>query len=180
MPVDKRRISEEVLKPAALLTRAKLQCDPEKWNDYEIQQIISACGPEWASMSVENVRLQCCNLRKKGLLGTIGATKNHGKTKFEPEPDGYREYLLSPWWREFRKKILKGWDYKCCWCNSPDDLEVHHRTYERLGHEKLNDCVCLCKKCHVVAGRAKQRGLKNQDAQKYLFDEKNNDFSATG
>jgi len=170
-PIDERRIPEDVLLPQALVTRKKLKCDPDKWNDYEIEQIRSACGAKWADISVANVRLGCSNLRKKGLLGTIGDTKNHGKTKtcYENRPSGYDKYLLSPHWRAFRQKILKGWDYKCCWCNSPDQLEVHHRTYERLGKEKMNDCVCLCDGCHVSAERAKQRGLKTQKANQYLF-----------
>ena len=46
------------------------------------------------------------------------------------------------------KAVLEFWDYSCCVCLSTKKLVVHHRTYERVGNEALNDCVCLCQKCH--------------------------------
>lgn len=40
--------------------------------------------------------------------------------------------------------------FRCQLCNSPLDLQAHHRTYEHKGDElnHLNDLICLCKKCH--------------------------------
>lgn len=169
MPVDKRRVDKKVLLPIALMARQRLKCDPEKWNDYEIEQLVSACGPEWASMSVENVRLQCCNFRKQGLLGTLGKTKNHGATIKPEPPEWYKKYLESEWWKDFREAILEFWEYKCCWCYSDKKLDVHHRTYERLGHEEIQDCVVLCRACHVMATRAQVRAKKNKDAQMNMF-----------
>jgi hypothetical protein len=32
----------------------------------------------------------------------------------------------------------------------PYRLEVHHRTYERLGRERPEDLLVLCEKCHAV------------------------------
>ena len=31
-----------------------------------------------------------------------------------------------------------------------DNLEVHHRTYERLGEELASDLTVLCNRCHHV------------------------------
>ena len=39
-------------------------------------------------------------------------------------------------------------DYRCQVCNSPHDLHVHHRTYERVGHEDPADLTVLCMWCH--------------------------------
>jgi len=39
---------------------------------------------------------------------------------------------------------------RCQVCNSPDGLEAHHRTYERLGDELPGDLTCLCRKCHQI------------------------------
>jgi len=164
-PIDGRRIPTDVLLPKALDARNKLKCDPDKWNDYDIEAIRSACGVEWSNVSVANVRLCCSNLRKAGKLGTLRKTKNHGKAPILEPPTAYQEYLLGEHWREFRLAVLKGWSHRCCICYSDKALEVHHRTYERLGHEKLSDCVCLCSECHTVSTRALQRRTENIDAK---------------
>jgi hypothetical protein len=31
---------------------------------------------------------------------------------------------------------------------NPDRLDVHHRTYERVGQEQLRDLIVLCRTCH--------------------------------
>ena len=105
MPVDNRRIDRKVLEPIAVRYHlVELKTDPERWTDYEVQQIISECGPEWAAVSVENVRLQCCNLRKAGVLGRIGDGKNRGKTKYEKPPAWYQHYLETKWWKAIMLK----------------------------------------------------------------------------
>jgi len=43
---------------------------------------------------------------------------------------------------------LKRAKYSCQLCNSKDNLNVHHRTYERRGHELASDLIVLCKQCH--------------------------------
>lgn len=70
-------------------------------------------------------------------------------------PTEYEEYLESAHWQEHREKVLEFWRYRCCLCNSPDNLHVHHRTYERIGQEDLQDNVVLCKRCHKMVHRAR-------------------------
>lgn len=68
----------------------------------------------------------------------------------------YREYLASPHWQRIRRKKLSlhAECQRCCiprwWANSRDehDFDVHHRTYDNLGHEKLEDLEVLCHRCH--------------------------------
>src|SRR5262245_8358534 len=60
----------------------------------------------------------------------------------------YRVYLRSYAWRVFCLQVKERDDYRCVTCNSSDDLEVHHRSYERLGAELLSDCYTLCRDCH--------------------------------
>jgi hypothetical protein len=62
----------------------------------------------------------------------------------------YKEYLRSQHWSERRLDFLRFWGYRCCLCNSRRDVEVHHRTYERIGREELTDCVVLCERCHEL------------------------------
>lgn len=60
----------------------------------------------------------------------------------------YTDYLQSPEWRAKREKALRFAGYRCQLCNSPKNLQVHHRTYERLGNERLSDLTVLCADCH--------------------------------
>lgn len=60
----------------------------------------------------------------------------------------YEEYLKTPEWQERRKKALAYAKHRCQVCNSKDNLNVHHRTYERLGEELPSDLTVLCYECH--------------------------------
>jgi hypothetical protein len=60
----------------------------------------------------------------------------------------YQSYLKSHDWAAKREVCLTAWLSRCAICCSTEGLEVHHRTYERLGHEKEGDLIPLCSKCH--------------------------------
>lgn len=61
----------------------------------------------------------------------------------------YREvYLRSDHWAEQRKMALDRAGHRCQTCNSGHKLDVHHRTYERLGSEHPSDLTVLCRRCH--------------------------------
>jgi 5-methylcytosine-specific restriction endonuclease McrA len=60
----------------------------------------------------------------------------------------YSDYLQSPEWQNKRGEVLTFWNRRCALCNSDQNVQVHHRTYERMGHEKLTDLIPLCDKCH--------------------------------
>lgn len=62
-------------------------------------------------------------------------------------PD-YHKYLDSEKWNVLRRKVLKAAGYRCQMCNAATRLQIHHRTYERLGFEKLADLLALCDDCH--------------------------------
>lgn len=61
----------------------------------------------------------------------------------------YQEYLQSAHWRTLRRKALENAEHSCQLCNSESALNVHHRTYDRLGHERLADLIVLCRDCHA-------------------------------
>ena len=68
---------------------------------------------------------------------------------FVREPlESYQHYLQTDHWNEVRADALKRYDNRCAICNSPDRLDVHHRTYERLHCELPMDVVVLCHECH--------------------------------
>lgn len=62
----------------------------------------------------------------------------------------YKEYIVSETWKEKRKEALHFSDDRCQICYSCEDLEVHHRTYKRLGDEMLSDLTVLCDRCHNI------------------------------
>lgn len=60
----------------------------------------------------------------------------------------YYEYLRSPEWQVVRRLALERAAGRCQVCNQPGRLDVHHRTYARLGQELLSDVTVLCRDCH--------------------------------
>lgn len=62
--------------------------------------------------------------------------------------DFYLAYLNSSSWRFTRNRALQRTHYRCERCDSKRDLQVHHRTYERLGAECDEDLEVLCANCH--------------------------------
>lgn len=81
-------------------------------------------------------------------------------TKFK-----YHLYLNSEKWKAIRAAVLARDGGKCRSCyhregeptgvvglrrsrKQPTVLEVHHLTYQRVGHELLHDLILLCQVCH--------------------------------
>ncbi len=62
--------------------------------------------------------------------------------------DFYLAYLNSPDWRRVRNRALKLAGWQCSRCPSKRELQVHHKTYERLGKERDEDLDVLCENCH--------------------------------
>lgn len=62
----------------------------------------------------------------------------------------YEQYLKSQEWAAMRRWALERAENRCQVCNSEKRLDVHHRTYERLGHEWPSDLTVLCRDCHEL------------------------------
>lgn len=60
----------------------------------------------------------------------------------------YQQYLQTDHWQSIRKRELKYADYRCRLCDEDVNLQVHHRTYDRIGCERPNDVTALCQECH--------------------------------
>lgn len=61
-------------------------------------------------------------------------------------------YLRSKHWQAFRKKALLYYGSTCQerLCKVKFPLQLHHLTYERLGHEKVKDVRPLCANHHEI------------------------------
>lgn len=72
--------------------------------------------------------------------------------------DDYRRYLASSHWKATRAAKAKAAGYRCQRCGeygrrtreSVVGLHVHHLSYERLGHEEMDDLELLCVACHEL------------------------------
>jgi hypothetical protein len=66
-----------------------------------------------------------------------------------PAASDYEAYLLTDHWAGVRAAALDRAEHRCQLCYSPRSLQVHHRTYDRLGHERPMDVTVLCESCHA-------------------------------
>jgi hypothetical protein len=61
----------------------------------------------------------------------------------------YADYLKSSHWQSTRRKMYNSKLPKACYaCGSKGPLDIHHRTYKRLGEERLTDLKFICRRCH--------------------------------
>ena len=61
----------------------------------------------------------------------------------------YQAYLNSRAWKHKRQVVLWWASYRCQLCYTDKrPLDVHHRTYCRLGKERLTDLIVLCRQDH--------------------------------
>ena len=69
---------------------------------------------------------------------------------------GYKDYLETEHWKNFRKKVYKSKrGKKCRVCGSTYHLNIHHRKYFRqnksvLFNEKLGGIIVVCRECHLL------------------------------
>lgn len=80
----------------------------------------------------------------QGIFQNSGRSNRKGRVN-------YRDYLRSEHWIEFRRKALTFHGNHCLICRtsaSEATLEVHHRNYDCIWHESMDDVMVLCKKCH--------------------------------
>lgn len=84
----------------------------------------------------------------------------------------YLAVINSKRWRELRLRLLRERGERCERCHKTwapgfkTSLELHHLTYERLGHERDGDVQLVCKGCHESADieRAKDARERSEHA----------------
>lgn len=66
----------------------------------------------------------------------------------------YSRYLATPYWQNLRQVALEQAGHRCSLCDLEESsLDVHHRSYERRGHESREDILALCRGCHSTFHR---------------------------
>lgn len=72
-------------------------------------------------------------------------------------PSDYGAYIHSAGWETLRARCIELAGGRCVGCGSGFDLQAHHLTYDRLGHERDEDLMCLCRSCHARVTAAQRR-----------------------
>lgn len=66
----------------------------------------------------------------------------------------YDRYIKSEAWREKRGEFFASGRPKVCQgCGWSRHIHLHHKTYDRLGDEDLDDLVPVCEGCHSLIHR---------------------------
>jgi 5-methylcytosine-specific restriction endonuclease McrA len=60
----------------------------------------------------------------------------------------YSSYLKTNHWACIRAFALERAHHQCALCPTTSPLDVHHRSYQRLGFEAPEDLIVLCRECH--------------------------------
>lgn len=61
----------------------------------------------------------------------------------------YETYLETPHWRKLAARVKARANGRCEHCSELSRLDAHHKTYERLGQELMEDLEALCRSCHA-------------------------------
>jgi hypothetical protein len=80
----------------------------------------------------------------------------------------YDAYIGSPEWEVRRAAAMKKANNICERCGvsfEPKELDVHHLTYDRLGHEWPSDLKVVCRRCHPAEDE--ERGFVRWAVKKY-------------
>lgn len=106
---------------------------------------------------VEELRDKLRKLEARGLIEREGKRfRVVDWVMFKSELPSYRrmrygDYLRTPHWEDVRFQAIRHANWLCEQCGRSGTgvtLHVHHKTYERLGHEKPEDLMVLCDSCH--------------------------------
>lgn len=62
----------------------------------------------------------------------------------------YKEYIRSDAWRAKRQEYFAKTGQRACYGCGAKRVHVHHKTYERMGHEEMGDLVAVCESCHAL------------------------------
>ena len=106
-------------------------------------------------------------MQASSAMAAYKATKNRKRksaVKSAPKRPDYHVYMRSRAWVKKRQEAFAKYGLRCSVCRTEYDLQVHHKTYLRLGHERLTDLCILCDDCHRLHHESKGR-LTRLDAE---------------
>ena len=78
----------------------------------------------------------------------------------------YQKYLASREWRLKRQEVIQRYGNVCWRCQDAPIENIHHLTYERVGHEEMDDLMGVCRPCHEYLSAER----KDDPAVKVIWD----------
>ncbi len=73
----------------------------------------------------------------------------------------YQAYLASRAWAVKREAVRRRCGNVCERCHRAPHQQTHHKTYARIGHERLDDLLGVCTPCHrYLSGKSNVDPLK--------------------
>jgi HNH endonuclease len=89
------------------------------------------------------------------------------------ESSTYEVYLATNYWRNLRERAFSELGRSCRVCTETGSLHVHHKTYERLGRERVADLEILCERCHQEKHPHRHLGAASRHpiGQEYAHDD---------
>lgn len=93
--------------------------------------------------------------------------------KIQTFDEEYRRYINSTQWKKKRQEAIDRAGNQCQVCGifgtRYTRLEIHHKTYERFGHERPDDLEVVCGECHRE--RDRKRAKESQTRARYALED---------
>lgn len=141
-PSNKRPVRSLLCKSCLIINRTSV-------NSQELETRLVKAGRAKTTRIEKAKQLEDEQGRRKRKEKISGEAKEARIQELRAMP--YAEYLQSREWNIKRHFAYKRAGNSCQLCNAKNTvLNVHHRTYERLGCEKYSDLIVLCQPCHQV------------------------------
>lgn len=134
----------------------KRQEDIEREEQRQQEVILKEAEQEQLKQALEQVE------EKKNYR--IDREENNYRNPFPARPQElralpYKDYLHTPHWKRKRESKLRAVGHRCQVCDRRSGtLDVHHRTYDRLGKELDEDLTVLCRECHNIFHEQRRLG----------------------
>jgi len=81
----------------------------------------------------------------------------------------YQRYLCSREWAVLKEQVLRRSRGRCERCFEGKYESTHHVTYERIGHERVEDLLGVCNKCHKFLSGKTQSDPIRETTNKQLL-----------
>lgn len=109
---------------------------------------MSGCVQCWGGRDIYGEACEVC----APPFSVVWSSEQAPEGERDPDAMPYADYLWTPEWRQRRQMHLRMADFTCDRCRTRirlyRALQVHHRTYDRLGCEEPLDLEVLCGSCH--------------------------------
>lgn len=108
------------------------------------------CIKEWGQTQVRRTEMlrmaqvRAANRSEWGQTGVRLRSERNARMSWSE----YKNYLHTDQWLGIRDEVFERFGGRCATCNGTENLHAHHRTYERVGYEYIEDLTLLCATCH--------------------------------